>query len=250
MRLVARTDIGNQRAENQDSYRAGKMPGDTVWAVVCDGMGGARGGKLASAMAAPGLEEAFTVGLPAVSGDADATAFIRAAISYVNTAIYKKALATPAARGMGTTVVCAIARPDAAVFAHVGDSRAYLLHAGALFQLTRDHSMVQELVEQGTITEEEAYTHPQKNLITRALGVAEKVEADCGEVALEEGDILLLCSDGLTNYVSVDDIACVLAQTPFYKAADVLIEKALEGGGLDNVTVLLIGAQAEEGENG
>ena len=76
------------------------------------------------------------------------------------------------------------------------------------------------------------------------------MEADCGEVALEEGDILLLCSDGLTNYVSVDDIACVLAQTPFYKAADVLIEKALEGGGLDNVTVLLIGAQAEEGENG
>ena len=250
MRLVARTDIGHQRAENQDSYRAGKLPGDIVWAAVCDGMGGAKGGRLASSMAASGLEEAFTAGLPAVTSPADAGEFLRAAIQYVNRAIYQKAQTTPAAHGMGTTVVCAVACPDAAVYAHVGDSRAYLMHSGALFQLTKDHSMVQELVEQGRITEEEAYTHPQKNLITRALGVADCVEADCCQVALAQGDVLLLCTDGLTNYVSAEEIARILAQTPFYRAADALIDMALEAGGLDNVTALLVGVEPEEESDG
>lgn len=250
MRLVARTDIGHQRAENQDSYRAGKLPGDTVWAAVCDGMGGARGGRLASTMAASGLEEAFTAGLPAMENAADAAEFLRTAIQYVNRAIYQRAQATPAAHGMGTTVVCAVARQDAAVYAHVGDSRVYLLHDGALFQLTRDHSMVQELVEQGRITEEEANNHPQKNLITRALGVADHVEVDCGRVALAQGDILLLCTDGLTNYVPAGQIAAILAHTPFYRAADALIDKALEAGGLDNVTALLVGVEAEEENDG
>ncbi len=248
MKLVARTDIGNQRVENQDSYRAGRLPGGTVWAVVCDGMGGARGGRLASSMAAAGLEEAFSAGISAVGSSADASAFLRAAIGYTNAAVYNKAQTTPAARGMGTTVVCAIARKDHLQYAHVGDSRAYLMHNGGLFQLTKDHSMVQELVEQGTITEEESYTHPQKNLITRALGVGRTVAVDCGEVELSQGDIVLLCTDGLSNYVSAEEIAGVLARTPFYEAADKLVDKALEAGGLDNITVLLIGVEEEPEE--
>lgn len=249
MKLVARTDIGNQRAENQDCYRAGRLPGETAWAVVCDGMGGARGGKLASSMAAAGLEEAFTAGIAAVGDARDARAFLRAAIRYTNEAIYKKAMQTPAAHGMGTTVVCAIVRGGVAEYAHVGDSRIYLLHEGGLFQLTKDHSMVQELVEKGSLTEEEANCHPQKNLITRALGVAPTVEADCGEVLVEQGDILLLCTDGLTNFVPVEEIARILAQTPFYDTADLLVQKALEGGGMDNVTVLLIGVEDDSEEN-
>ena len=248
MKLVARTDIGNQRAENQDSYRAGSMPDGTVWAVVCDGMGGARGGRLASSMAAASLEEAFTAGISSVGNSADAHAFLRAAIGYTNAAIYNKAQSTPSARGMGTTVVCAIVRGNHVQYAHVGDSRAYLLHSGGLFQLTKDHSMVQELVEQGSITEQESYTHPQKSLITRALGVARTVTADCGEVEVSEGDVLMLCTDGLSNYVSADAIAGTLAGTPFYEAADELVEKALAAGGMDNITVLLVGVQADAEE--
>ena len=251
MKLVAKTDIGNQRTENQDSYRAGRMPGGTVWAVGCDGMGGARGGKLASSMASAGMEEAFRAGITAVRSSADAAAFLRAAINYTNAAVYNKSQTTPAARGMGTTVVCAIVKSNAVQYAHVGDSRIYLFHKKALFQLTKDHSMVQELIEQGTITEEESYSHPQKNLITRALGVAEEVTPDCGEVALSDGDILLLCTDGLSNYVTADEIVDVLEHVPFYQTADALVEKALQAGGLDNITVLLVGVeQPEEEKNG
>ena len=152
---------------------------------------------------------------------------------------------------MGTTVVCAIVKSNAVQYAHVGDSRIYLFHKKALFQLTKDHSMVQELIEQGTITEEESYSHPQKNLITRALGVAEEVTPDCGEVALSDGDILLLCTDGLSNYVTADEIVDVLEHVPFYQTADALVEKALQAGGLDNITVLLVGVeQPEEEKNG
>lgn len=251
MKLVAKTDIGNQRTENQDSYRAGRMPGGTVWAVVCDGMGGARGGKLASSMACAGMEEAFHAGIGAVKNSADAAAFLRAAINYTNTAVYNKSLTSPEVRGMGTTVVCAIVKSNAVQYAHVGDSRIYLFHKKALFQLTKDHSMVQELIEQGTITEEESYSHPQKNLITRALGVAQDVQPDCGEVALSDGDVLLLCSDGLSNYVTADEIVEVLEHVPFYEMADALVEKALQAGGLDNITVLLVGVeQPEEEKNG
>ena len=152
---------------------------------------------------------------------------------------------------MGTTVVCAIVKSNAVQYAHVGDSRIYLFHKKALFQLTKDHSMVQELIEQGTITEEESYSHPQKNLITRALGVSQDVQPDCGEVALSDGDVLLLCSDGLSNYVTADEIVEVLEHVPFYEMADALVEKALQAGGLDNITVLLVGVeQPEEEKNG
>ena len=110
---------------------------------------------------------------------------------------------------------------------------------------------MQELIEQGTITEEESYSHPQKNLITRALGVSQDVQPDCGEVALSDGDVLLLCSDGLSNYVTADEIVEVLEHVPFYEMADALVEKALQAGGLDNITVLLVGVeQPEEEKNG
>ena len=119
-----------------------------------------------------------------------------------------------------------------------------------LLQLTKDHSMVQEMVEQGALTEEEAQNHPRKNLITRALGVGRDVEADFGEKEVSPRDILLLCSDGLSNCVSVPQIEETLARTPFYEAADALVQKALEGGGLDNITVLLMQVEAVEENNG
>ena len=164
--------------------------------------------------------------------------------------VYEKARGTPSLSGMGTTVVCALVRGGLAQYVHVGDSRIYLFRNNKLLQLTKDHSMVQEMVEQGALTEEEAQNHPRKNLITRALGVGRDVEADFGEKEVSPRDILLLCSDGLSNCVSVPQIEETLARTPFYEAADALVQKALEGGGLDNITVLLMQVEAVEENNG
>ena len=237
MKLVAKTDIGSQRSENQDSYRGGRRPDDAVWGAVCDGMGGARGGRLASTMAVDALQQA-------------GRALLESAVEQANRSVYEKARGTPSLSGMGTTVVCALVRGGLAQYVHVGDSRIYLFRNNKLLQLTKDHSMVQEMVEQGALTEEEAQNHPRKNLITRALGVGRDVEADFGEKEVSPRDILLLCSDGLSNCVSVPQIEETLARTPFYEAADALVQKALEGGGLDNITVLLMQVEAVEENNG
>ena len=140
MELSARTDIGNKRAENQDSYRAGRLPDDTAWAVVCDGMGGARGGRLASNLATAKMEEVFLESVPGVHNEESAYELLCAAVEEANDAVYTKAMENPATRGMGTTAVCAIIQKSMAYYAHVGDSRAYLYHGHTLSQLTRDHS--------------------------------------------------------------------------------------------------------------
>lgn len=246
MRLVAKTDIGNQRAENQDSYRAGRLPDDTAWAVVCDGMGGARGGRLASNLATDKMQSVFLKGIADVHNEETAYDLLCEAVEEANDAVYTKAMENPSTRGMGTTAVCAVIRGGMAYYAHVGDSRAYLYHGHTLSQLTRDHSMVQELVEQGAITEQEAATHPRKNLITRALGVGAEVLPDCNSIPVRQGDILLLCSDGLSNFVTIDQMESILEKDDFFTAADRMVDAALEAGGLDNITVLLVEVEAAE----
>ena len=250
MELSARTDIGNKRAENQDSYRAQAHTDGKAWLAVCDGMGGARGGRLASGLAVASIEQVLCAGLPGVETDKQARALLEQAVRSANEAVYEKALATPAARGMGTTVVCGVCRGGMLQYAHVGDSRIYLFHGHSICQLTKDHSIVQELVEQGSITAEEAAFNPRKNLITRALGVGPQVEVDFGEIVLSPGDILVLCTDGLSNYVTVDEMEEIIQNTGFYNMADALVNRALEAGGLDNVTVLLAKCEATEENNG
>ena len=250
MKLVAKTDIGSQRSENQDSYRGGRRPDDAVWGAVCDGMGGARGGRLASTMAVDALQQAIEAGIDEAHTPQAGRALLESAVEQANRSVYEKARGTPSLSGMGTTVVCALVRGGLAQYVHVGDSRIYLFRNNKLLQLTKDHSMVQEMVEQGALTEEEAQNHPRKNLFTRALGVGRDVEADFGEKEVSPRDILLLCSDGLSNCVSVPQIEETLARTPFYEAADALVQKALEGGGLDNITVLLMQVEAVEENNG
>lgn len=249
MELSARTDIGNKRAENQDSYRAQAHTDGKAWLAVCDGMGGARGGRLASGLAVASIEQVLCAGLPGVETDKQARALLEQAVRSANEAVYEKALATPAARGMGTTVVCGVCRGGIAQYAHVGDS-ASTVPGHSICQLTKDHSIVQELVEQGSITAEEAAFHPRKNLITRALGVGPQVEVDFGEIVLSPGDILVLCTDGLSNYVTVDEMEEIIQNTGFYNMADALVNRALEAGGLDNVTVLLAKCEATEENNG
>lgn len=246
MKLVAKTDIGSQRSENQDSYRGGRRPDDAVWGAVCDGMGGARGGRLASTMAVDALQQAIEAGIDEAHTPQAGRALLESAVEQANRSVYEKARGTPSLSGMGTTVVCALVRGGLAQYVHVGDSRIYLFRNNKLLQLTKDHSMVQEMVEQGALTEEEAQNHPRKNLITRALGVGRDVEADFGEKEVSPRDILLLCSDGLTNFTSEEELCGILESSEFFGAADAMIDAALAAGGQDNITAVLIKVEATE----
>ncbi len=246
MRIVAKTDIGNQRNENQDNYRAGRQEDGTVWALVCDGMGGTQGGKVASAVACEYLERAFVENIKNIDTPVKVKEFLHSSTQIANAVIYKKSEQESNMTGMGTTIVCAVVRDNLVQVVHAGDSRAYLYTNGCILQLTKDHSMVQELLEQGTITNEQANTHPNKNLITRALGVDGQIFMDYAECGVKNGDILLLCTDGLTNFVSDEEITKIMTTTKFEDMAQKLIDSALENGGLDNVTVLLVAAKPTE----
>ncbi|MEG0338606.1 MAG: Stp1/IreP family PP2C-type Ser/Thr phosphatase [Oscillospiraceae bacterium] len=246
MKLAGKTDIGNQRHENQDNYRAGREQNDTVWAVVCDGMGGARGGKLASNLAAAHIENIYSSEIKAVDTSEKLREFILSTISSANALVYNTALKDSAMRGMGTTLVCAVVQNNYLHYANVGDSRLYLYRDNELIQLTRDHSMVQELVEQGSITESEAFVHPHKNLITRALGVQSEVEIDYAEIEVHDGEELILCSDGLSNYVSLMDMSAIVKNCDFFEQCEQLVSKALNAGGQDNITAVLIGIEQQD----
>ena len=200
MKLAGKTDVGRVRQENQDDYRAGELPGGAVWALVCDGMGGAKGGREASQGACNVIEQVFQEQY-AQCGAGQEGAFLKKALISANRYVFNKAAHEESLAGMGTTAVCALVRGGEATLCHAGDSRAYLCRGGKLTQLTHDHSYVQELVDCGTITEEEAEHHPQKNIITRALGVDYRLEPEVTSVQLQAKDLLLLCSDGLTNAV-------------------------------------------------
>jgi protein phosphatase len=151
---------------------------------------------------------------------------------------------------MGTTAVCALIRGGRVHLCHAGDSRAYLLHAGRLTQLTHDHSYVQELVDCGTITVQEAENHPQKNIITRALGVDLRMQPEYTSTVMLPGDLLLLCTDGLTNMVQAVQLQEILTQNDFYDVPDRLIEAANAGGGQDNITALLLEMESTEVKHG
>lgn len=239
MKLAGKTDVGRVRQENQDDYRAGELPGGAVWALVCDGMGGAKGGREASQGACNVIENFFQEQY-AQCGAGQEEPFLKKALLYANRFVFQKAAHEEALAGMGTTAVCALVRSGNVYLCHAGDSRAYLIRDGKLTQLTHDHSYVQELVDCGTITEEEAEHHPQKNIITRALGVDYRLEPEFATAQLHSGDILLLCSDGLTNAVPKEQLEQLLRTGKFYDLPDLLIRTANENGGPDNITALLL----------
>ena len=225
---IWRTDTGRARRENEDSaYVHAPM------FVVADGMGGAQAGEVASRLAI----ETFEEGLPA-SGPPEAR--LAEVVRNANHRIYDRSRADQARAGMGTTLTAAYLDDGQLAIAHVGDSRAYLFRAGELTRLTQDHSLVDELVRQGKLTEAQAAEHPQRSIITRALGPEPEVEVDTWTYPVRAGDVLLLCSDGLTSMVSEDRMAEVLGSAASLKeAADRLIEEANEAGGRDNITVVL-----------
>jgi serine/threonine protein phosphatase PrpC len=234
---IAKTHTGRQRADNEDSMSA-RPP---VF-VVADGMGGAQAGEVASKVAV----EAFEQGLPE-AGSAEERLVLRT--REANQQIHELSHAEQERAGMGTTLTAACVDGDELAIAHVGDSRAYLLRRGELKRLTRDHTLVGALVEQGKLTEEEAAEHPQRSIITRALGPEAYVEVDTWRYPLRAGDVVLLCSDGLTSMVPDERIADVLlAAAGLEQMADRLIDEANAAGGRDNITVVLFRIEEAGGD--
>lgn len=241
MKIVAKTDIGKVRENNQDSYAAGELPGGVAWAVVCDGMGGAAGGSVASSTAVKIISEQITAAYRPGMGITSIKNLLLSAIHAANISVYDISRANPELEGMGTTVVTAVVADGTACIAHAGDSRAYmLLNGGELRQLTKDHSMVQELVETGKITPNEAKVHPRKNIITRALGVRSELQIDFCAEDMQAADVLLLCTDGLTNYVENREICELASDGRYYEYAERMVARANANGGGDNITVVAI----------
>ena len=240
MKLTGDTHVGLVRSSNQDSLRFGALDNGGYYAVVCDGMGGANGGNVASNIAVDVISARI------VDGFANGAAprpdhLLESAMAAANIEIFDKAQSDATYEGMGTTVVAVIVFGKDAYISHVGDSRVYLYRDGAVTQVTRDHSVVQEMIESGQLTEEQARSHPRKHFITRALGVSVMEEGEFDELELEPTDKLLLCTDGLTNMVDDGSLSELLHNGA---TVDILIQSALDGGGTDNITAVLM----EQGE--
>jgi PPM family protein phosphatase len=231
---AARTDTGRQRHANEDSYYA-RSP---IF-VVADGMGGAQAGEVASRIAADAFDEDI--------GDGNPEELLSERAREANRRIFDLARNDASRSGMGTTLTGALLSSDEVSIVHVGDSRAYLFRDGVLSQLTRDHSLVEELKRRGQLTPEEAEEHPQRSIITRALGPERDVELDVHTHQARGGDVFMLCSDGLTSMVREDRLREILSEADSLKTAvDRLVEEANEAGGRDNITVLAFRVGGDE----
>lgn len=233
MKVWGITDRGNVRKQNQDVFYHW-ADDKNAFALVCDGMGGALSGNIASAMAAQRFAQV------ASTAPGNPQERMNLALQEANHAVRERSLRDVNCRGMGTTLVCAFAKEDAAIVLNVGDSRCYHITAEGIRQVSRDHSLVEELVELGHITREEARTHPHKNIITRAIGTDVKVEGDFFMEQLQAGDLLLLCSDGLSNEVTNEEIFRICRSTAPDERCNALLERAKAAGAHDNVTIVIL----------
>jgi len=247
MIAFGRTDKGIVRKDNQDQFQIEELESDRLLvAVVCDGMGGARAGSVASKLATETFMKALSDQPGALLDDELVCDALTDAMAAANRVVFETAKAQKACKGMGTTMVGAVIRKKndrwKAEILNVGDSRAYHISHDRLAQVTRDHSLVEDMILRGDITREEALHHPNRNLITRVVGTSPNVTSDLFAVALEAGDRLLFCSDGLTNLVSDEELfEEVQRHSDLEKCCEMLITLALAKGGSDNVTVLMIG---------
>ena len=242
-----KTDTGAVRDNNQDSFFAGALDCDTdediFLAAVCDGMGGAAGGSFASKLAVDTFKEELTSGMKNILEENLSADSCEVLLSYAarcaNTAVYKTAQEISALRGMGTTLVAIIMFRNTVYAINIGDSRLYVIGEDGICKISRDHSYVQTLVDQGKISEEEARVHPNKNVIMRAIGTEAEVKPDFFKV-LPDRKTFLLCSDGLSNFVGDEDIEKTVKEAAsLSEAVESLIEKANAAGGGDNITAVL-----------
>ena len=237
MQVWGITHRGAVRSQNQDAYAARQLEDGRIIAVVCDGMGGARAGNVASTMAVELFMKEFLNRV----GDAREEERMQRAAALANQEIFQRSIREEECTGMGTTLVAAQVGEREAVILNEGDSRAYHINQDGIVLITRDHSLVEDLVERGELTREQARTHPHKNLITRALGAEPVLMADCFRKELLPGDYLLLCSDGLSNVVGEQEMLYeVIHGGEAESCCQRLLEIALNRGAPDNVTAVLV----------
>lgn len=240
MIFAAYSHSGKVRQDNQDSYAVFQADAETLFAVVADGMGGHKGGSVASAMAVECIKTRIETDYRPQMTASELVLLMKKSFSEANTVIFERSLKDKELFGMGTTATLAAVRRSEAVITHVGDSRAYLIGRGHMRQITTDHTLVQDLLDKGEITAAQAKTHPQKHMIMQALGTEGVVATDTYTISVK-GQILLLCSDGLTNMVSDEEIAEVMnTSDDLNKGILRLIDLANTAGGEDNITIVAI----------
>jgi len=241
MQTWAISDRGAVRQQNQDSYKVFLAADERGIALVCDGMGGAKAGNIASNMAVETFAAAVEQ-VPCEQWHLDPHSLLRQCAEAANTAIFDRAMTDPNCEGMGTTMVAAMVLENQTYILNVGDSRAYIINEdGGVRRVTRDHSLVEDLVSRGEIPPEAARIHPQKNLITRALGVSSEIKCDLYDLDMKETDYLLLCSDGLSNLMDDQEISYeVLHGGSQDTCCERLLQLAMDRGAPDNVTVVLL----------
>ncbi|MBR2640745.1 MAG: Stp1/IreP family PP2C-type Ser/Thr phosphatase [Oscillospiraceae bacterium] len=241
LKAYGKTDVGNVREMNQDDFNCGVLGDEeAVFAVVCDGMGGEKGGNIASRTACDIVTDSVTAAYGSGFGDNSIKRILQTAVTAANVSVFDRSQRDPSLRGMGTTIVAAIVCGGMAHIVHAGDSRAYHITSGGIEQVTKDHSVVQLLVDRGEITADEARFHPKKHFITRALGVMSIIDLDYCEFPMNEGDAIMVCTDGLSNYFSNDQLFEMIKSAGYSKCVDKLINAAKKEGGADNITVVCI----------
>ncbi len=240
MKVFAKSDIGRAREMNQDSYYA-SQPSDTVGLyIVADGMGGYNGGEIASELAVTATKNYIENNFAETEHTKEKLQeLVKNAIEYANMLVYEKSKEIPELEGMGTTIEVALVHNNKVYIGHIGDSRIYRIRKNFIRKLTTDHSYVEKLVKDGTISKEQAAHHPKKNMLTKALGCTSFVEPDIMVKGFLKDDILVLTSDGLTNMVKDEELYGIIIDN-IEVATDKLINKANENGGLDNITVIIV----------
>ncbi|UQZ87253.1 Serine/threonine phosphatase stp [Paenibacillus konkukensis] len=240
VRTANQTNVGRVRMVNEDRAFVQDDLNGFVLAIVADGMGGHQAGDVASQMAVDIIQGELQ-SLPAGASVEERRRRVKSAIELANEKIFDFASQRENYFGMGTTVVTVLADEHALVIGHIGDSRAYKINDGAIVQLTEDHSLVNELVKNGQITREEATHHPRRNVLTRALGTEATIEVDIQDLNWNQGDLVLICSDGLSSLISSEQLLTLVnGSGELEHAASLLVNEALEAGGDDNITVVLV----------
>lgn len=242
MRAYAKTDVGSKRAVNQDYMYCSENSVGSFHNlfIVADGMGGHKAGDYASKLCVEKMVQSIEQ-----SEQKTQVSLFEEAVDAANRAVYSESQEHEEYEGMGTTLVACTMQEDTLYVANIGDSRLYLLRDDDIMQITEDHSLVEEMVKQGNITESEARVHPQKNIITRAVGIDQSVQADFFELEIYPDDIIMLCSDGLSNMIEDEDMEYIVKHSESLQdAGETLVARANENGGSDNITVVLVRVNA------
>lgn len=240
MRVLAKSDIGRAREMNQDSFFIPDANSEIKLYILADGMGGYKGGEIASSLAVTSAKHYIVNNIQKVKKEKEEIlALVKSAMEYANLVVFEKSREDAELHDMGTTLDICLILNNRVFIGHIGDSRVYRIRKNIIRKLTSDHSYVEKLLKEGSITKEEAYNHPKKNMLMKALGCSSSIEPDVMCKGFLKDDILLMCSDGLTNMLKDNEIYDILLRNPV-NPEKVLVNEANKKGGLDNITVIIV----------